>query len=561
MLRPEPAGAAGADESLTDNEELFMLIGELESDVAREKQRADEAVRRAAAQSDFAAQAHTIQQLSQQAGLIARAVMEADESRSELHTQQLAKQQLAEQLLDERKLRLRAEASAVELRAEVDAMRTEVEEELTAQRQLQQQLDCERAAHEQSYAVNAELTEAHVAARRRVEELGASHTQLASQLAVERTRHAQAKTEVETISASLQAQLATAQSANERLRELTDEHQRQTQQLARECAKLHAADEAHRAGHREDAKELEALRIELAEERAAHDATRLTLLSELGRVEEEMAAQQPQLERLTVEKARLKARVAALLQQHQSTATTSTAAADLASYTNFSFATPSKPSSSHHGVHTASPGTAAVFERLHRSGHQRSAGINSGGREGQRHLEHNLAVTSSGLSPTATTSSFTSDQSLLHQSEYIDKQHEPASSSEPVMSPSSVATSRATLLYKLRRIGGDQAVKKMSGATTAELAELLQSRKCVLLARLSLERPGKELMQALREAPIDELEVHGAIFDIRRERGKQLDIITDKNICDVAVFVYLQWQISIAGERSDRLVLAGKHLS
>ena len=49
-----------------------------------------------------------------------------------------------------------------------------------------------------------------------------------------------------------------------------------------------------------------------------------------------------------------------------------------------------------------------------------------------------------------------------------------------------------------------------SGATTAELSELLQSRRYVLLERLSSERPGRELLQALREAPIDELEEHGA---------------------------------------------------
>ena len=48
-----------------------------------------------------------------------------------------------------------------------------------------------------------------------------------------------------------------------------------------------------------------------------------------------------------------------------------------------------------------------------------------------------------------------------------------------------------------------------SGATTAEIAELLQSRRYCLLARLYSERPGPELMQALREAPIDELEEHG----------------------------------------------------
>lgn len=502
---PTTAAAAALAENLTDNEELFMLIGELESEVARERQRADGAVQRAAAQSerhaaDAPAADRTIQQLSQQAGLIARAVMEADESRSELHTQQLAKQQLAEQLLDERKLRLRAEASVVELRAEVDSTRTEVEEGLTAQRHLQQQLDSERVAHEQNYAVNAELTEAHVEARRRVGELGASHTQLTSQLVVERTRHAQASTEVETVSASLQAQLATAQAANERLRELTDEHQRQTQQLARGCAKLHAADEAHRAGHREDAKELEALRIELAEERAAHDATRLTLLSELGRVEEEMAAQQPQLERLTVEKARLKARVAALLQQHQSTS--AIAAVTLSSTSDFAFATPSKPSPSQS---SASPGpeerqSAAVFERLHRSGQHRSAS----------HLEHDRSpprdtYTRDHLRDTGSGTS----GGMAYQSEYM--QHEPASPSEPVISSSLAAASFATLLYKARRIAGDKAAAKLSGATIAELAELLQSRRYVLLSRLSQERPGKELMQALREAPIDELEVHGEL--------------------------------------------------
>ena len=114
--------------SIEEREELFMLIGELETEVERQRQRADDAVSKLA-QSEQAAQPHhaTVQQLSQQAGLIARAVMEADDIRSELQAQQLAKQQLAAELADERTLRQRADASVNSLRAECDNVNAELD--------------------------------------------------------------------------------------------------------------------------------------------------------------------------------------------------------------------------------------------------------------------------------------------------------------------------------------------------------------------------------------------------------------------------------------------------
>jgi chromosome segregation ATPase len=238
--------AAAPKADIKEMEELLLLVGELEGEVQRQRERADEAaVRLAQLERSGASNTNhaTVQQLSQQAGLIARAVMEADESRSELQAQQLAKQQLVHELVDERTLRQRADATVTSLRAECDSLQTEVDDGLRQLRQLQQQLTSERASYQDNYARTAELSEAHTDAIRRVAELTARHTELESQLAIECTRHAQARTEVETTSASLQAQLATAQAANERLRELADEHQRQTQQLGRECARLQAAEQ------------------------------------------------------------------------------------------------------------------------------------------------------------------------------------------------------------------------------------------------------------------------------------------------------------------------------
>jgi hypothetical protein len=78
-----------------------------------------------------------------------------------------------------------------------------------------------------------------------------------------------------------------------------------------------------------------------------------------------------------------------------------------------------------------------------------------------------------------------------------------------------------------------------SGATTKEIAELLQSRRYCLLARLCSERPGPELMQALREAPIDELEEHGECsFDQRNIHSSPAyrALICARLACTVADF-------------------------
>ena len=79
-----------------------------------------------------------------------------------------------------------------------------------------------------------------------------------------------------------------------------------------------------------------------------------------------------------------------------------------------------------------------------------------------------------------------------------------------------------------------------SGATTKEIAELLQSRRYCLLARLCSERPGPELMQALREAPIDELEEHGenVFFDQRSIYSSSVyrALICSRLACTVADF-------------------------
>lgn len=486
---------------MEEREELFMLIGELESEVERQRQRADDAVSKLAQQTEQTAHPHaTMQQLSQQAGLIARAVMEADDCRSELQTQQLAKQQLAEELADERMLRQRAEATVKNLRAEMDNLHVEIDSLSAEVRQLQQQLTSERASHQDNYAMTAELSTAHTSASQRVAVLSTTCAKLESQLAVECTRHAQARTEIETVTASLQAQLATAQTANERLRELADEHQRQTQQLGRECAKLRVAEQDLRADRRKLVQEQEAVRIELAEERAAHDATRLTLLAELGELEEDVASQQPQLERLTLEKARLKARVAALEQQQQLQRLPSQTRDSDAKQTNtpfrsaFSrsddtdplvdFSTSSKlsPSQRIGGDHHA---TAAVFERLHRTGRPQNsnadtAGVSGGNRTGLRHLELDLALTNTGLSPAHTMDSasrngdgamgFSRRQDISHvRYEHGQRQQHDAAgltaaqSGSTGSSPVAVHTSasRATLLYKLRRIGGTEAASKM----------------------------------------------------------------------------------------------------
>jgi hypothetical protein len=470
---------------LEEREELFMLIGELESEVERQRQRADDAVSKLAHQTEQTDHPHaTVQQLSQQAGLIARAVMEADDSRSELQTQQLAKQQLAEELADERMLRQRAEAIVKNLRAEGDNLRAEIDSTRAEMRQLQQQLTSERASHQDNYAMAAELSAAHTDASQRVAVLSTSCAELESQLAVECTRHAQAKTEVETVTASLQAQLATAQTANERLRELADEHQRQTQQLGRECAKLRATEQDLRADRRKLLQEQEAVRIELAEERAAHDATRLTLLGELGELEEEVAAQQPQLERLSLEKARLKARVAALQQQQQlqrlppqtrdsdgeQTNTTFRSALSRPGDNDVDFSTSPQisPNQRTGGDHRA---TAAVFERLYRTGRPQhsdtdTASVSGGNGTGPRHLELDLALTNTGLSPARCAM----DSASAYGDEYVQHGHQhdatrliAAQSGSTGSSPGAVSTSgsRATLLYKLRRIGGTEAASKM----------------------------------------------------------------------------------------------------
>ena len=408
-----------------------------------------------------------------------------------------AEQQLAEELADERMRRQRAEATVKNLRAEGDNLRAEIDSTRAEMRQLQQQLTSERASHQDNYAMAAELSAAHTDASQRVAVLSTSCAELESQLAVECTRHAQAKTEVETVTASLQAQLATAQTANERLRELADEHQRQTQQLGRECAKLRATEQDLRADRRQLVQEQEAVRIELAEERAAHDATRLTLLAELGELEEEVATQQPQLERLSLEKARLKARVAALQQQQQlqrlppqtrdsdaqQTNTSFRATFSRSDDTDLDFSTSSKisPSQRTGGDYHA---TGAVFERLYRTGRPQTsntdaAGVSGGNGTGLRNLELDLALTNTGLSPAHTMDSASrngdgamgfsgrQDMSYVRHEHAQRQQHDAAgltaaqsgSTGSPVAVHSSA--SRATLLYKLRRIGGTEAASKM----------------------------------------------------------------------------------------------------
>lgn len=489
--------------SMQEREELFLLIGELESEVERERQRAEDALSKLT-QTEQAAQQPsntTVQQLSQQAGLIARAVMEADASRSELQAQQLAKQQLAEELDHQRTLRQQADTTLKSLRAECDSMHTDMDSLRAETRQLQQQLISERASHQENYAMMAELSAAHSDAKRRVAELSTSNTELASQLAVECTRHAQARTEIETVTASLQAQLATVQTGNERLRELADEHQRQTQQLGRECAKLQTTEQSLRADRRRDLQDLEAVRIELAEERAAHDATRLTLLAEIGALEDEVATQQPQLERLTLEKARLKARVAALRQQQQvqqlpqaeqrdeeDPISTFRSTFSRIGDSDVGFGTPSKvsPTQPDGGDIEA---TAAVFERLYHSARAQShssdtdsAVARGGNGTGPRHLELDLALTNTGLSPARRamdTAVATGGGAVIDsQKQSISRDnighcHLDGDSARSIATQSgSVAVgsnfpaeqasaSRATLLYKLRRIGGTEVASKM----------------------------------------------------------------------------------------------------
>ena len=135
--------------------------------------------------------------------------------------------------------------------------------------------------------------------------------------------------------------------------------------------------------------------------------------------------------------------------------------------------------------------TAAVFERLYRSGRpDTDSAISSGDYgTGLRHLELDLALTSTGLSPARRTvyapSANDNDTTIGNQRQGIShsthehaqyRQHHStgnitaglttARSGSAGSSPASAQTSssRATLLYKLRRIGGTEAASKMVSA-------------------------------------------------------------------------------------------------
>ena len=500
---PPGAGPAGEEERpLGEADELFLLIGELEHDLAQER-------RARAAERASQPQAQTVAQLAQQAGLIARSVMEADEARSELRALQLAKQALAEELREERSLRQRADADVAELRARAD-------ESLAMQRQLGQELLSERSVHDVARETlldnSADLAE-----------LKASRLQLESQLAIEQARHAEARSAVETQGAAAQAELASVRAANERLQQLADEHQHQSQLLRHEVERLQATHEQDRAQRREDAKLAEALRAQLAEERAAHDATRLTLLSELEQAEAACADQQPHIDRLNVEKKRLRARVSALQVASTTPASSKAKAPDTGALS------PDDTGSPRGNRHLSPEASSALFERLHRSGRRRADAGDSHADQAHDH-DQDPAVTDRQRTPRRGHMSRAAAAQRRETKALVRRLHHSraASSEKGPRTPT-----RATLLARVRKLGGTAVAANMvrhgvswscraaltaraqATATAAELEALLASRRYTLLGRLLQEQPGPELMNALRAAPEDELQEHVADFDRR----------------------------------------------
>ena len=432
-----PGPTAEEERPLGEADELFLLIGQLEHDLAQERRARAADAERAAAERASQPQAQTVAQLAQQAGLIARSVMEADEARTELRALQVAKQALAEELREERSLRQRADADVAELRARAD-------ESLAMQRQLGQELLSERSVHD----VARETLQDNSAD---LAELKASRLQLESQLAIEQARHAEARSAVETQGAAAQAELASVRAANERLQQLADEHQHQSQLLRHEVERLQATHEQDRAQRREDAKLAEALRAELAEERAAHDATRLTLLSELEQAEAACADQQPHIERLKVEKARLRARVSALQVATTTPARSAAKAPDTGALSPDD--TPSSPRGSRHLSPEAS---SALFERLHRSGRRRADADRD---QDQDHdQDQDPAVTDRQRTPRRGHMSHAAAAQRRETKALVRRLHDSraASGEKGPRTPT-----RATLLARVRKLGGTAVAANM----------------------------------------------------------------------------------------------------
>jgi len=497
-------------------DELFLLIGELEHDLAQERRARAADAERAAAERASQPQAQTVAQLAQQAGLIARSVMEADEARSELRALQLAKQALAEELREERSLRQRADADVAELRARAD-------ESLAMQRQLGQELLSERSVHDVARETlldnSADLAE-----------LKASRLQLESQLAKEQVRHAEARSAVETQGAAAQAELASVRAANERLQQLADEHQHQSQLLRHEVERLQATHEQDRAQRREDAKLAEALRAELAEERAAHDATRTTLLSELEQAEAACADQQPHIDRLNVEKKRLRARVSAL-----QVASTTPARSKAKARDTGALSPDDTPGSPRGNRHLSPEASSALFERLHRSGRRRADAGDSPHADRDQDQDHDHdqdpPVTDRQRTPRRGHMSHAAAAQRRETKALVRRLHHDSRAASSEKGPRT--PTRATLLARARKLGGTAVAANMvrhrvfwscraaltaraqATATAAELEALLASRRYMLLGRLLQEQPGPELMNALRAAPEDELQEHVADFDRR----------------------------------------------